>query len=122
MTEYNLFCWAEEYNDDDSFQQKRWRAFNKEVGEERWREIREEVRETLSDLKLEVNKNDWSDEWKKVKPEQWKRILEIPEADKNIIEKIVGFELPKSESKMIIVKGKKYSEDTLAEALKEYVN
>ena len=121
MTEYNLFCWAEKYNDDDSFQQKRWRAFNKEVGEKRWREIRDEVRETLSNLKLELNENSWADEWKKVKPEQWKQILEIPEADKDIIEKIVGFELPKSESKMIIMNGKPYSEDTLAEALREYV-
>ena len=122
MTEYNLFCWAEKYNNDDSFQQKRWRAFNKEVGEDRWGEIRDEVRGILSDLKLELNKKTWAGKWKKVKPEQWKRILEIPEADKDIIEKIVGFELPKSESKMITIKGKKYSEDTLAEALKEYVN
>ena len=93
MTEYNLFCWAEEYNDEDSFQQKRYRTFNTEVGEKRYFEILSEIREILKDLKLELNKNSWSEEWKKVTQEQWNKILSIPEADKDIIEKIVGFKI-----------------------------
>ena len=39
MTEYNLFCYSENYNDDDSFQQKRYRAFNKLVGKDRYRNL-----------------------------------------------------------------------------------
>jgi len=93
MTEYNLFCWAKEYNDEDSFQQKRYRAFNKEVGKKRHFEILSEIREILKDLKLELNEDSWSEEWKKVTQEQWNKILSIPEADKDILEKIVGFKI-----------------------------
>ena len=93
MTEYNIFCWAEEYNDKNSFQQKGYRAFNKEVGEERYSEILSEVRKILKDLKLELNENSWSEEWKKVTTEQWEKILAIPEADKKIIENIIGFKI-----------------------------
>ena len=93
MTEYNLFCWAEDYNDENSFQQKRYRAFNKEVGEERYSEILSEVRKILKDLKLELNENSWSEEWKKVTTEQWEKILAMPEADKEIIENIIGYKL-----------------------------
>ncbi len=80
MTEYNLFCYSENYNDENSFQQKRYRAFNKEVGETRYYEILDKVREILKGLKLELDKNSWSEEWKKVTKEQWKQLLEIPEA------------------------------------------
>jgi hypothetical protein len=57
MTEYNLFCYAENYNDENSFQQKRYRAFNKKVGEKRYCEIRDEVKSILKGLKLELNEN-----------------------------------------------------------------
>ena len=93
MTESNLFCYSGEYNDENSFQQKRYRAFNKEVGEKRYNEILKEVREILKDIKFEIKDSNWSEEWKKVSQEQWERILAIPEADKNIIEKIIGFEI-----------------------------
>ena len=93
MTENNLFCWAENYNDENSFQQLRYRAFNKEVEQERYYEILSEIQEVLKDLKLELNKSTWSKEWKQVTQEQWNKILAIPEADKKIIEKIIGFEI-----------------------------
>ena len=80
MTEYNLFCYSENYNDENSFQQKRYRVFNKEVGETRYNEILNKVKEILKDLKLELHNNSWSEEWKKVTKEQWKQLLEIPEA------------------------------------------
>jgi archaellum component FlaC len=80
MTEYNLFCYSENYNDENSFQQKRYRVFNKEVGKKRYNEIITKVKEILKDLKLELDKNSWSEGWKKVTQEQWKRLLEIPEA------------------------------------------
>ena len=120
MTEYNLFCWAKNYNDKDSFQQARYRAFNKEVGEKRYYEIKDLIRDDiLKDLKLDLNKNSWVDEWKKVSSDQWNRILEIPEADKEIIEKIIGFkiDLEKPED-LIEIDGVKISKDTIKEQFK----
>lgn len=93
MTEYNIFCYAENYNDKDSFQQARYRAFNKEVGEGRYKEIVKKVNNIFKDLKLELNKNSWKDEWKKVTPEQWKKLSQIPEFDKEIVENITGVKI-----------------------------
>ena len=39
MTEYNYFCWSEKYDDDNSFQQKRYRVFNVEVSKEEYEKI-----------------------------------------------------------------------------------
>jgi len=75
MTEYNLFCYSEEYNDKDSFQQKRYRAFNKEVWEDRYNAILKEVRTILS-----FGKDNLEEERKKVTQEQWIKLLAIPEA------------------------------------------
>jgi hypothetical protein len=117
MTEYNIFCYAEDCDEDD-FQQPRYRAFNKKVGESRYDEIRSLIKDDiLKGLKLEFNKNNWEDEWKKVTPEQWKRILEIPEADKEIIEKIIGFELGLEEEMVELSDGARVSEKTIREAL-----
>jgi len=92
MTEYNIFCVSKKYDDENSFQQERYRAFNKVVGEERYYEIVEEIRDDiLKDLKLELNKNPWKDEWKKVTPEQWSLMKDIPEYDEKVVEMIIGF-------------------------------
>ena len=85
MTEYNIFCWAKKYNDKDSFQQKRYRVFNKKVGKDRYYEIKKQIDEIFKDLEI--------DEWKKVENKQWKQLSEIPEFDKKIVENIIGFEL-----------------------------
>ena len=68
-------------------------AFNKKVTEERYNEIFDECRKVLKDLKLKLNKEEWSDEWKKVTQEQWSKLSEIPEFDKEVVEGIIGFEL-----------------------------
>jgi len=75
MTEYNIFCYSKQYNKKDSFQQNRYRAFNKEVGEKRYNEILRTVRNILGkpDLKLQ-------DFWKQVTQDQWNQLFEIPEA------------------------------------------
>ena len=74
--------------------QKNYHAFNKPVSEERYSEILELIKnDILKDLKLELNKNSWSEEWKKVTQEQWKRISAIPEFDKEVVEGIIGFEI-----------------------------
>ena len=75
MTEYNIFCYSKEYNDTDSFQQARYRAFNKVVGEDRYLEIVKKVKEILPSKDLLL-----SDYWKQVTQEQWKQLLTIPEA------------------------------------------
>jgi len=109
MTEYNIFCYSEKYNDKDSFQQKRWRAFNKEVGEGRYNEIKEKIREILGDnLKLELNKKDWSECWEKVTNEQWRQLLAIPEARdfKEGFEYITGIKINLEKKHKITIDGK----------------
>jgi hypothetical protein len=93
MTEYNIFCAAEKYDDENSFQQSRWRAFNKVVGEERYWEIVNLIKDDIfKDLKLELDKNSWQDEWKKVLPKLWSRMRdEIPEYDEKVVEMVIGF-------------------------------
>ena len=76
MTEYNIFCYSEKDNDKDSFQQDRYRAFNKVVGETRYKEIRNEVSTILQNS----NKLKLKDFWKQVTNEQWQELLNIPEA------------------------------------------
>lgn len=76
MTEYNLFCYSEKYNDDNSFQQKRYRVFNKQLTKERYEEVLRLVKTILpNNGKLKLN-----DFWKSVTQEQWKKLLAIPEA------------------------------------------
>jgi hypothetical protein len=77
MTEYNIFCCSENYNDKSSFQQPRYRVFNKEVGKERYKEIKEKINQILSGLKLELNKNSWKKEWEKVTLEQWQQLMSL---------------------------------------------
>ncbi len=81
-----VFC----YNLD----KKEYYAFNKDVGEDRYNEIRDLIKnDILKDLKLELNENPWEDEWKKVTAEQWRKLSEIPEFDREVVENIVGFEI-----------------------------
>jgi hypothetical protein len=76
MTEYNTFCYSEKFNDDNSFQQERYRAFNTLVGEKRYNEIKK-----LVDSILPKQGTLWlTDYWKTVTPEMWKQLLDIPEA------------------------------------------
>jgi len=51
MTEYNIFCSAKEYNDENSFQQKRYRIFNKQLTEKEYKGI------TIPKIKLEFDKD-----------------------------------------------------------------
>jgi deoxyhypusine synthase len=79
MTEYNTFCYSENYNDENLFQQPRYRVFNKEVGEERYKEIEEKINQILSGLKLELGKSSWKEEWEKVTTEQWEQLMSLAE-------------------------------------------
>ena len=101
---------------------KEYYAFNKEVGKERYNEIRDLIiNDILKGLELELNKNPWTEEWKKVSKEQWLRMKnEILEFDEKIVENIIGFELD-LEDEMIEIDGKKVSKSTIKEALKKHL-
>ena len=82
MTEHNLFCYSEQYNDKNSIRQEPYRIFNKQVTKERYYDVLHLIRHDIfKDLTLELTVNSsWKSEWEKVTTEQWKRILQIPEA------------------------------------------
>jgi len=77
MTEYNTFCYSEDYDDKKSFQQPRFRVFNTEVEKYKYFEIKKEINGILSGLKLELDKKSWQKEWEKVTPEQWQKLMEL---------------------------------------------
>ena len=77
MTEYNLFCYSEQYNDANSFQQERYRAFNQVVGKVRYYELLELVKTILGDT---LKGKTYYDGWKAVTSDQWQALLAIPEA------------------------------------------
>jgi hypothetical protein len=111
MTEYNIFCWSKEYNDEMSFQQKRYRAFNQEVGKTRYNEIVKEVSDILGSTKLHL-----SESWKSITKEQWIKLSQIAEFDRKGVEYISGISLdfldkPNLKGKTVSVEidGTKYS-------------
>ena len=76
MTEYNVFCFSRTFNDENSFQQPRWRAFNKVVGEVRYKEILNLVTKIIPNS----GKLTLTNFWKSITQEQWEQLLSIPEA------------------------------------------
>lgn len=81
MTEYNYFCWSKTYNDENSFQQPRYRVFNVEVGKEEYEKI------TKIHHKLEFNfdnsydlrfSNAFKKMWNNLTAEQQQEYLDIP--------------------------------------------
>lgn len=81
MTEYNYFCWAKKYNDKDSFQQKRYRVFNVEVGEEEYNKISK----LYDKLEFDPNKSyttrfqtAFKKMWNSIPPERQQEYLNIP--------------------------------------------
>ena len=81
MTEYNYFCWANEYNDKDSFQQKRYRVFNKEVSKEEYNEIEKIYHELKFDSNESFNTRyatAFKRMWDKLDSKQKQRYFDIP--------------------------------------------
>ena len=74
MTEYNLFCYSKNYNDENSFQQKRWRVFNKEVGETSYKELLQKCEDILG---TNLRKLLLTDFWKQVTQEQWNKLMNL---------------------------------------------
>ena len=90
MTERNIFCASKVSNDDNSFQQERFRAFNKVVGEERYFQIVNIIKKILKDFEMNPKEN-WTKEWEKVTTQQWRELSEIPEFDIDVVKMIIGF-------------------------------
>ena len=91
MTEFNLFCYAKVYNDKDSFQQKRYRVFNKEITEGEYNKIK------IPEIKLEFDKNKsyttryqaaFINAWNKLNQEEKDEFLNLPHFDKDIFKEI----------------------------------
>jgi len=123
MSEKMIFCLGEgKYEPKGIGYQKNYHAFNKPVSEERYQEIFKHCKEVLKDLKLELNKNNWSDEWKKVTTEQWNKLAELPEWDKEVVEGIIGFELDSKDEMITLSNGKQVSLSTVEQALKAHLS
>jgi len=77
MTEFNIFCYSEKYNDKNSSQQKIYRAFNIEVTRDRYFKIRIIAKKILT---FEDKPKTLNDFWKSVTQKQWQELSSIPEA------------------------------------------
>lgn len=84
-------------------------AWNKEVGEQRYNEILKQVKEILSDFELDA-RNEWKEEWQKVRASQWAKLAQIPEFDLEITKKITGLSTINAETeKTINIEGKQFT-------------
>ena len=70
---------------------KEYYAFNKQVTEDRYYEIKNLWNKLKGDFKLELENNEWTDEWKKLPNSVWQELAKLPEWDINVVEKITGF-------------------------------
>jgi deoxyhypusine synthase len=84
MTEYNYFCWSEKVNDENSFQQKRYRVFNTEVSKDEYVNIKKIYH------KIELNSSDdyevrfqngFRKMWNTLSKEEKQEYLDIPHFD-----------------------------------------
>jgi len=81
MTKYNYFCWSGKFNNDNSFQQKRYRIFNKEVSKEEYEKVKKIYH------KLEFNKDEdyetrfqtaFKKMWEKLEDKEKQEYFDIP--------------------------------------------
>ncbi len=112
MTEYNYFCWSEEYNDDKSFQQPRYRVFNKQVTKEEYFDIKR-IYHKLEFDSSESYKTRYTPAfkkmWNKLTPEEQQEYLDIPFFSWEGFTYITGIRPEDVKSNDIItVEGKRY--------------
>ena len=106
MTEYNMFCSAKEYNDDDSFQQKRYRIFNKQLTKKEYNAI---VKPTI---KLEFDKDlSYSERYQSARKNAWSKqsnkekqqFLDLPNFSAEIFLDITGIDVRENDIQEITV-------------------
>ena len=105
MTEYNLFFYAEKFNDMVSFQHKRYRIFNKEISKEEYNKI------TIPKIKLEFDKtlaydtrynSAWNIARNKLSNKEKKKFTDLIHFDVEIFEKITGIKVNEEVEKLTL--------------------
>jgi len=93
MSEYQIFCWSEKYNDSFSKHQKDFRIFNKPVDKTTYHQRIFEIQ------KIIPNSQKWTlaDFWKSLTDEQISELSKIPEFDAKGFEYITGRKVEKTE-------------------------
>lgn len=117
MTEYNYFCWSEKYDDEKSFQQKRYRVFNVEVTEEEYNSI-DKIHHKLEfdpDESYDTRfKTAFRKMWDKLTDKEKQEYYDIPHFDWYGFTFITGIEKEEHvekkavEEEIITLNGKKY--------------
>ena len=110
MSEYMIFCLGDGAceSSGDGYQ-KNYMAWNKSVSKSRYEKILEELKDILSDFKLDARKQ-WKEEWQKVRASQWAKIAKIPEFDLALTKKITGLsKIDVDEEKTVEINGKKFT-------------
>ena len=110
MSEFMIFCLGDgRFERTGAGYQKNLMAWNKPVTKDRYESIVKEVKKILSDFKLDA-RNNWKEEWQKVRASQWAKISKIPEFDLEITKKITGLsKIDVDEEKTIDIEGKKFT-------------
>lgn len=81
MTDYNYFCWSKKYGDENSFQQKRYRVFNVEVGKEEYEKINKIRHKLEFDMNEDYNtrfQTAFKKMWKGLSAEEKQKYFDIP--------------------------------------------
>lgn len=106
MTECNYFCWSEKLNDENSFQQKRYRVFNIEVSKEEYGSIKKIYHE------LEFDNDEYCETrfktafrkmWNKLSKEERQEYFDIPHFNWEGFTFITGIKQEDVEKKEIIL-------------------
>ena len=124
-TEYNYFCSAANYNDEDSFRQERYRIFNKKVTKSEY----DSTKKIYHKLKFNENENystrfqtAFKNMWSDLSLNERKEYLDIPHFDWDIFTFITG--IVNNEKKVITIDGKaiNISQESFDELKKQLLN
>ena len=105
MTEYNIFCWSKEHNDENSFQQKRYRIFNTEISKEEYQKI------VVPKIKLEFDKDlSYDVRYKKARKDAWNKLSQkekeqftnLQHFNPEIFEEITGIKIDEEITEMTL--------------------
>ncbi len=69
MTEYNIFCYSKQFNDENSFQQKSFRVFNTILSKEAYNDTQQKINSIL------VGKLIGS--WNNITKGQWNKLFDL---------------------------------------------
>ena len=97
--------------------QKNYMAWNKPISKDRYDTLVSEIKNILSDFKLDAREN-WTKEWGKVRASQWAKIAKIPECDLELTKKITGLSsIPVDTEKTINIDRKTFTVSELKDLI-----